>query len=539
MSTAENPQQATLAEEEYSYDVVPYPSHPFRQSHPERLASVGHLFGLKPTPIEKCRVLEIGCAAGGNLIPMAEALPGSEFLGVDLSKKQIESGQKNIEALGLRNIELKHMDCTDIDESFGKFDYIIVHGVFSWIPHDVQEAVFKICHNNLTEHGIAYISYNTYPGWHLRGMIRDMMNYHVRNFNDPPRRIQQSRALIEFLAKSVSSDRGAYGMLLNSELELLRRQSDNYLFHEHLEKDNTPIYFHEFVERAKQHDLQYLGESQLASMWIGNFPKEIAQTLERVAPDIVQREQYADFVRNRMFRQTLLCHKSAPISRALSLESLEGAYIASSMEEKVEDGKASQTDVNAPTTFVNAISKQSMTTQDPLVIATVRRLRESYPEAISFENLFQHAMDTLIQDTISDASKIEALKRSLATNLIHMTVSGIVELQYNPSMFVGKPSDKPKTSAVAQMQAKSVNRLTNARHETVTVDDLTKHLTPYIDGTRTREQLVVELKRLVDEGKLVIQQKGEKPDSLTIDMVMGRAVDEVLKRLSQAALLVN
>lgn len=539
MSTAENPQQATLAEEEYSYDVVPYPSHPFRQSHPERLAAVGHLFGLKPAPIESCRVLEIGCAAGGNLIPMAEALPGSTFVGVDLSKKQIDSGLHIIETLGLRNIELKHMDCTDIDESFGKFDFIIVHGVFSWIPHDVQEAIFKICDKNLSEQGIAYVSYNTYPGWHLRGMIRDMMNYHVRNFDDPPRRIQQSRALLEFLAKSVSADRGAYGMLLNSELELLRRQSDNYLFHEHLEKVNTPIYFHEFIERARRHDLQYLGEAQLATMWTGNFPKEIAQTLERVAPDIIQREQYADFVRNRTFRQTLLCHKSAPISRALRLESLDGAYIAGNLDEKIEESQSTQTEVNQASTFTNPNTRQTMTTQDPLVVATVRRLKQSYPEAVAFEDLFQHAMDTLVKDTISDAAKIDALKRSLATNVIHMTVSGIVELQYNPSLFVGEPSEYPKTSAVAQMQAKSTNRLTNARHETVNIDDLTKHLTPLVDGTRTKEQLVVELKRLVDEGKLVIQQKGEKPNNLTIDIVMARAVDEVLKRLTSAALLVK
>ncbi|PQO36182.1 methyltransferase domain-containing protein [Bremerella cremea] len=539
MSTAENPQPATLTEEEYSYDIVPYPSHPFRQSHPERLAAVGHLFGLDAAPIDNCRVLEIGCAAGGNLIPMAEGLPGSTFVGVDLSKKQIESGRKNIETLGLSNIELKHMDCADIDESFGKFDYIIAHGVFSWIPHDVQEALFKICQNNLSENGIAYVSYNTYPGWHLRGMIRDMMNYHVRNFDDPPRRIQQSRALLEFLAKSVSADRGAYGMLLNSELELIRRQSDNYLFHEHLEKDNTPIYFHEFIERAKQRDLQYLGEAQLATMWIGNFPKEIAQTLERVAPDIVQREQYADFVRNRTFRQTLLCHKKAPITRALRLESLKGAYIAGNLDEKAEEGKSPQSEVNQATTFINPTTRQTMTTQDPLVVSTVRRLKESYPVAVSFDELFQNAMDTLVKDTISDATKIDALKRSLATNIIHMTVSGIVELQYNPSLFTNKASDRPKTSAVARMQAKNTNRLTNARHETVAVDDLTRHMTPFVDGTRSSEQLVAELKRLVDDGKLVIQQKGEKPESLTMDVVMSQAVNEVLKRLSNASLLVE
>ncbi len=537
MSTADNMQQQSLAEEEYSYDVVPYPSHPFRQSHPERLASVGNLFGIKPAAIDDCRVLEIGCAAGGNIIPMAESLPGSQFVGVDLSKKQIERGQLNIDALGLTNIELKYMDCTDIDESMGRFDYIIVHGVFSWIPEKVQEKIFEVCQKNLNENGIAYVSYNTYPGWHLRGMIRDMMNYHVRNLKDAPRRIQQSRALLEFLAKSVSADKGAYGMLLNSELQLLRRQSDNYLYHEHLEKDNTPIYFHEFIERAKNYDLQYLGESQLATMWIGNFPKEIAQTLERIAPEIVQREQYADFVRNRTFRQTLLCHKDAPVSRSLKLESLEGAYVTGNMDEKVEKDKEPKP--GEPRTFVNPVTRQTMTTQDPLVIETVLKLKDAFPCAVAFDDLFQNALDKMVDGVIADATKIEALKRSLATNLIHMTVSGIVELQYNPSMFTADIPEFPKTSAVARMQAESTNRLTSCRHETVNVDDLSKHLVPLMDGTRTKDQLVEELKRLVEEGKLVIQQKGEKPEGISMDEVMGKAVNEVLKRLSNAALLVR
>ncbi|MEX1042790.1 MAG: class I SAM-dependent methyltransferase, partial [Pirellulaceae bacterium] len=190
MSTTENIEQQNPLEGQYSYDVVPYPSHPFRQTHPEKLAAVGQLFGLKPAPIEKCRVLEIGCAGGGNLIPMADALPESQFMGVDLSQKQIESGQKSIEAIGLTNIELKHLNCTEIDDSFGKFDYIICHGVFSWVPREVQDRIMAVCRDNLQEQGVAFISYNTYPGWHMRGMIRDMMQYHVRNFEDPPRRIQ-------------------------------------------------------------------------------------------------------------------------------------------------------------------------------------------------------------------------------------------------------------------------------------------------------------------------------------------------------------
>src|SRR5262249_50612084 len=98
-----------------SYDEVPYESLPFAQTHPDRLATVATLFGMRPAPADRSRVLELGCAAGGNLIPMALALPQSRFLGTDLSGRQIADGQKVVGALGLTNIELKHLSITEVD----------------------------------------------------------------------------------------------------------------------------------------------------------------------------------------------------------------------------------------------------------------------------------------------------------------------------------------------------------------------------------------------------------------------------------------
>ncbi|MCD4811464.1 hypothetical protein K8R14_02560, partial [bacterium] len=68
-------------EKRTSYDEVPYESQSFPQSHPDRLAMLARLFGLSPAPVTQCRVLELGCAGGGNLIPMAFHLPDSEFVG--------------------------------------------------------------------------------------------------------------------------------------------------------------------------------------------------------------------------------------------------------------------------------------------------------------------------------------------------------------------------------------------------------------------------------------------------------------------------
>ena len=289
-----------------SYDAIPYQSAAFSQTHPDRLATLARMFGLSPPDVTACRVLELGCAGGGNLIPMAVNLPDSEFVGIDLSQRQVDEANDAVGALGLRNIRIEQASILDVDEGWGQFDYLLCHGVFSWVETAVQDKILQIASANLSPDGIAYISYNTYPGWHMRDMVRHMMRYHAGQFEEPAEQIEQARALLAFLA-SASQGSGPYGELLTREVDRLGRAEDSYLFHEHLEQTNTPLYFHQFVERAERAGLQYLSEASVSDMLTSRFPESVAATLERISPDILHLEQYMDFVRNRLFRQTLQC----------------------------------------------------------------------------------------------------------------------------------------------------------------------------------------------------------------------------------------
>ena len=215
------------------YDRVPYPSVAIPETHPDRLATVARIFGLRTPDISRCRVLELGCASGGNLIPMAFNLRGSEFVGIDLSRHQVEDGLATVRALDLANIRIEHASILDIDAAWGQFDYIICHGVFSWVDRPVQDKILEICRDSLTPSGVAYISYNTYPGWHLRESVRHMMRYHVAQFDDAAEQVEQARALLTFLA-SASDTSLPYGQLLAREVDRLSNASDSYLFHEHL-----------------------------------------------------------------------------------------------------------------------------------------------------------------------------------------------------------------------------------------------------------------------------------------------------------------
>ena len=121
-----------------AYDELPYLRLPFPQTHPGRLAAQARLFGVTAPPVATCRVLELGCASADNLVPMAVAAPAARFVGIDLSARQIDEGRATIAALGLTNIELVAADIMAIDASFGTFDYIVAHGVYSWVPPDVR-----------------------------------------------------------------------------------------------------------------------------------------------------------------------------------------------------------------------------------------------------------------------------------------------------------------------------------------------------------------------------------------------------------------
>lgn len=182
-----------------TYDEVPYGSYPVPASHPDRLYSMAKLFGMQPVPPENARILEIGCAGGGNLLPMASMFPHAECVGVELSQVQCDYGSEAIKFTDFKNVSIRQGSVTDIDASFGKFDYILCHGVFSWVPEFVREAILRVASENLSDQGISFISYNAMPGWYMRGMIRGMMIEHVKLIDEPIKKIAQARALLKFL----------------------------------------------------------------------------------------------------------------------------------------------------------------------------------------------------------------------------------------------------------------------------------------------------------------------------------------------------
>ncbi len=524
----------------FIYDQVPYPSHSFTASHPDRLATLAMLLGMVPTPVEHCRVLELGCAGGGNIIPMAQDLPDSEFVGIDLSEREIADGQAVVAKLALPNVSLKALNILDVDASFGQFDYIITHGIYSWVPPVVQDKILEICRQNLVPNGVAYVSYNTYPGWRLLGTIRDMMLYHTRDIADPHQKVTEARALIEFLAESIPANFNPHSSFLHAYVNFFKEQAlpkaqveDAYLIHDELAGVNEPLYFYEFAERAATHGLKYMAEADFRTMLANTFPEETVQALRKVAKSTIELEQYMDFLRNRTFRQTLLCHEDVRLSATRDAERMAKFYVGSpalpvSTEPDIDSASVEQ---------FRAPDHATLSTDHPVTKAAMLYLTRVWPQVVSFEGLLAEACDILNEvphDIAADA-------QLLAANLLkaYGYSDNLVELHVYAPHFVVEVSERPVASPVARLNAATRGPVTNVRHERVRLNEISYYLMPYLDGSRDRAALLEIMEKWEAQGHTEEKQEGQPAEDAGELSTPAGLLDSVLQQLANAALLVG
>jgi methyltransferase-like protein len=519
----------------FSYDEMPYINLPFGQTHPGRLAALGQLFGMRTPAVETCRVLELGCASGDNLIPMALVLPAARFLGIDLSVRQIEQGRQTTAALGLTNIELRHADIGSVDADYGQFDYIVSHGIYSWVPAHIREKLLSICRDNLAPDGVAYVSYNTLPGWGVRGMLREVMVYHSRLAYGAAERVQQARAMLDFLGHGLPSET-PYGALLRQDLEGLRQRPDAYLFHDHLEEVNEPVYFHQFVEAAQRHGMQYLGEAEFSMMTLASLPPQIAEELRRIAPDVIALQQYLDFLSNRTFRQTLLVHQGVTLNRNLDAQSVQEFQIASPVKPASRTPSPAQ---GAAESF-RAPNGATLDTENALTKAAMLSLMRHWPAALPFPELVAAARAHLQENfsEVADAATLARDAQFLGNEILQCYAVGMVELRVWSPRLCLTASARPTASPLARLQAAHGDKVTNLQHQRVTLDGLNRVLLPLLDGSRDRDALVAALAKQVAEGSLSIQQQGKAPThGPPLEKVLRDALEANLPKLAKAALL--
>lgn len=312
-----NTQTETIVDEiKSSYDEIPYKSAAFDNASPLYLEACAKMLSLNPAPSDKAKVLEIGCSFGGNLIPFALNNPNAVVVGVDLSSEQIEQGKKIAQEIGALNLDLICKDICEADDKldkYGKFDYIICHGVYSWVPEFVKEAILKTIKDRLNRGGVAYISYNVYPGWKIKDILKDFMTFIANNSQENTLRgkLDKAKLALGFLKKFLETRGDSESKaLLRWINNVLQNHDDYYTAHEFIESVNRPLYFKDFVNDISKFDLEYLCEVTLEDIFQPNMSAdEINDFMKQNLKDRIDQEQFMDFFLNRPFRKSLIVHK--------------------------------------------------------------------------------------------------------------------------------------------------------------------------------------------------------------------------------------
>lgn len=429
-----------------AYDEIAYSKYPFPQSHPDHLATIATLHGLDPPAPAGCRVLELGCGAGANLIPLAYGDPARRGVGVDYAAGAIADGQARIAALGLTNVELLRRDLRALEPGeLGEFDFVIAHGVYTWVAPAVREALMIAVASHLAPEGIAYVSYDAQPGGYLRRMIRELGLWHARGAGSAVQQAAGARELYELLAEHCP-DQGPYGMVLAAALPRLNRMDDSGLVHDDLAEDWDPVWFADFAAHAASHGLAYVGDAGPSELLADRLSPELDALVERLAGgERIARVNYEDILLGRNFRRSLLCHDTLAPRAELDPDRLRRLSFA------------------APPT-------------QPGVNELMAR---RWPVAVAFDEL---------------AATAEAAPEALAATLLDEFRGARLRLHVDAPAYALRPGARPRASALARLQAAEGPEMTSLTHEIVRMEEpAARRLVQLLDGTRDRPAIIAAL----------------------------------------------
>jgi len=473
-----------MAQATTSYDEMLYEGRSYAKSHPDRLATVAALHGMTPQPITACRVLELGCGDGTNLIPIAYRLRDSQFLGIDLSGVTIEMGLAAVRELCLSNIQLRHADLLEIEPELGRFDYIIAHGLYSWVPPQVREKILSIFAACLAPMGVGYLSYNCHPAGHLRGVTRDIMLYHTRGISDPAVRIEQSRSIIRFLHQAVGV-KDVYGAVLWNQANEIERMDNGLLFHDDLSPWSTPFLVSAVVEDAARHGLQYLADALVPPAGLAKMSEPVDNLLRSV-DDAVTREQYSDFITGRSFRQTLFCRAGIAIQREIEPRNLRTFHFAAAAEPAADKG----IDPASNTVEEFKLGGRTVALNHPLSKAALLHLANMAPQPIPFDALIEGALARLGRDGEGLESGIADHIEALEAVLLQLYGGGALELSLYPPPLATRAGERPEASPIARRQARQGGLVTNLLHKSLVIEDeTTREFLTLLDGTRSIDDI--------------------------------------------------
>ena len=478
------------------YDEIPYPTAVNPYAHPETMAVLARLYGLEPAPIETCRVLEVGCGDGGNLIPMAATSPKASFHGFDLAPSVIARGQADIAALGLENIRLEAADVLEVAERNERYDYIIAHGFYTWVPEVVRQGLLRLLENALTPGGLVFVSYNLTQGCHVRRMMREAIQFQMRLTGVDRSDRKGVANCIHFLAGG-PTDGELYSKAMKAEAQRWQAIGPEVALHDILSPDYATFRFHEVAERFAAHGLDYVGEADSYALRRELFPGDLDREVHRRAGgDGIAIEEVYDDLYARAFRMSVFRRRepSGPPWRrpTPTPKAVAPMHLTLSTEVTSDNIKGEEKD-GQWRLLVGARDGVRVQLAGDGLHGVIQRLLKIEPGSVP-------------------ASEFgDAAQAGPALTLLHSV--GIARLLTRPSPATGEVSARPRAFAPAALLAsRGARRLPRADHTEVAVDPAPARLLTLLDGERSHEEIAAAAAEMF--GTTVEAQTERLPDDL-------------------------
>jgi len=515
----------TESNDRSGYEDLPYPSYTFPQTSPDRLSTMGILHGMTPPDPANCRYIELGCGNGTNVAAMASMFPQGDFVGIDLSQTHINSAKKLAAEISIENAEFIVKNILDIDvDSLGQFDYIVAHGLFSWIPEIVRTKVLELIKACLAPNGVAYISYNALPGCYVRQIGWDLMQLRTSKIANIEDKITSAIDVLSLVGKESvegSLSKGLYKTLI-SNVSTTNRAN---VFHDDLTPGNKPFYFLDFVELIRRYGMKFVCEAEPESLSENSISKTAKLELDKIASDPLEREQYIDFIDFAQFRMSIICRADIELSSSPDPAQLTKLYARSSLSAKVDDELICSADrVN----FVD-VDGRSMAVNHPLTKVALQKLGSSNPESIRINELMAQSEGFLRSNGVKMEG--EDVDRTLQF-FLDLYVARLLSLFANEPVVANAPGEKPQVLAFNRWQAANgCECITSRLGENVGMSsDLVRATITMLDGTHDRKTLAKDL---------LTKMNIPESDFAEAESQLPAVIDKNLSRFAELGLLVQ
>jgi SAM-dependent methyltransferase len=424
---------------------------------------------------------------------LAATFPEARFVGLDIDARAIAAASGLAGELGLDNVRFLPLDVERGLEALKneRFDYAVAHGVYSWVTERARDALLELFGGVLSEQGVAYVSYNAYPGFHVRELLRDMLRCHVADAASARDAVQRARELSQALLEAPVFDGAASPELLRHELAALAAATDQRLAYDDL-YETSGFWLKDVAEHASRHGLRFVCDAA-SDLELAPYAGRASAVLSELAGDALQSAAYQDLLTLRRFNRSLFCRAERSASPVPEASQLRQLFVACPPRSPLPQGQDLWT--------LPGTDGRSIALREPTLRAALLRVAQRWPEAMPVDEL--------------DPAGGEP---GFLGALLRLYEAGAVWLASAPATCVPLVSARPLASVYARACARGDLPIASQYHEQVDVPPRQRRLLALLDGSRDHSALLRELE--------LPDQRGSRGE-----------LEQLLRELSQNALL--